>query len=119
MDQVDTFNRLKRIPFSEMAEKIDIRNFAAPIAPVYKLGQLTVESSQYYNRELTIHYWRIKTFEDNGWTFEDFMLESEKKAIKEQIAEFNTENQIPQALIDRAKVFFPNVKFVHASVELE
>ena len=119
MSEVDTFNRLRRIPHAEMAEKIDIKNFTTPVSPAYRLGQLVVESSQFYNRELSIHYWRIKTFEDNGWTFDEFMLESEKKAIKDQIAEFNKENQIPQELIDRAKTFFPNVKFVHASVELE
>lgn len=119
MDETDTFKRLRRIPHDEMAKKIDIKNFKAPVSSAYKLGQLVVESSQFYNRELTIHFWRIKTFEENGWTFEDFMLESEKKAILEQVAEFNKENQIPQELIDRARTFFPNVKFVHAHVELE
>jgi hypothetical protein len=119
MNDVDTFNKLKRVPHSEMAEKISINNFKSPVAPEYKLGNTIVQSSQFYNRELSIHYWRIQTFEDNGWTFEDFMLESEKKAIRDQIEEFNKENQIPQELIDRAKTFFPNVKFIHASVELE
>lgn len=119
MDETDTFRRLKRIPHSEMAEKVDIKNFKSPVAPAYKLGQLVVESSQFYNRELAIHFWRIRTFEENGWTFEDFMLESERKAIQDQIDEFNKENQIPNELIERARTFFPNAKFVHAKVELE
>lgn len=119
MDETDTFRRLKRIPHSEMADKVDIRNFKAYVAPVYKLGQVSVESSQFYNRELNVHYWRMKTFEENGWTFEEFMLESEKKAILDQVAEFNKENRLPQEFIDRARTFFPNIKFVHAHVELE
>lgn len=119
MGEDDTFKKLKRTPFHETREKVDLSNFTGRVPPVYKLGSLIVESTKFYNRELSIHYWRTKTLEDNGWTFEEFMLESERLAIIDQIAEFNNENQIPQEIIDRAKVFFPNAKFVHAHVELE
>ena len=119
MNETDTFNKLKRTPYYEVREKIDISNFKASIAPVYRLGSLVVESTKFYNRELSIHYWRIKTLEENGWTFEEFILEGERLAIIDQIAEFNHENKIPQEIIDRAKVFFPDAKFVHAHVELE
>jgi hypothetical protein len=119
MSELETFRRLKRIPFTEMNDKVDIRKFNTPVAPVYQLGNVAVESSTFYNRDLSIHYWRIKTFEENGWTFEEFMLESERLAIIRQIDVFNQENQIPQELINRARTFFPNAKFVQATVELE
>lgn len=119
MDEKDTFRKLKQIPYIDMAEKIDIKNFKSPVAPIYKLGSKSFESTQFYNRELSIHYWRMKTFEENGWTFEEFMIEGEKKAIIDQVEEFNKEYQIPVDLIERARTFFPNAKFVHAHVELE
>jgi len=119
MNEDDTFKKLKRTPYYEMREKIDLSNFTSRIPSVYKLGSLIVESTKFYNRELSIHYWRTKTLEENGWTFEDFVLEGERLAILDQVAEFNKENQLPQEIIDRAKVFFPNVRFVHAHVELE
>lgn len=119
MNETDTFKRLKRISLSEMAQKIDIKNFETPVAPTYNLGKLVVESSQYYNRELSIHHWRIKLLEENGWTFEEFMLEQERKAVIEQIDEINKQMTIPSEIIDRAKVFFPNIRVIQARIEWE
>lgn len=119
MDEVETFRKLKQIPLDEMVEKIDIKNFEPPMPHAYQLGSKIVDSALYYNRELQIHHWRIKLFERYGWTFDEFMLESEKRSIIRQVEEFNREYQIPQELIDRAHQLFPNARFVHASVELE
>lgn len=115
----DTYKTLRRIPLAEIEEKIDIKNFKPSVPPVYKLGVSTFDSSSFYRRDLEIQQWRNKILEQHGWTFEDFVTEVERKAIVDQIAEFNKENQIPYEIMDRARQYFPNVKFVHAKVELE
>jgi hypothetical protein len=120
MNEQKTFDKLRRVSYVEMARLIDIKNFPAPGgAPVYSIGASNFESTSFYNRDLNIHYWRIKTFEEHGWSFEEYMIESEKISIRAQITKFNEENTIPAALIERTKQFFPNVKFTSARVDLE
>ncbi len=116
----DTYKVLKRIPLDEMESLVDINNFKSNVPPVYRLGTGSAyDSSTWYRRDLEIEAWRNKILEKNGWTFEDFVIELEKRAIVLQVAEFNKENQIPYEIMDRARQYFPNVKFVHAKVEIE
>jgi len=115
----DTYKVLKRIPLNEMEDLVDINNFKSAVPPVYRLGGSAHDSSTYYRRDLEIQIWRNKTLEKHGWTFDEFVTELEKRAILVQVAEFNRDNQIPYEIMDRAKQYFPNVKFVHARVELE
>ena len=115
----DTYKVLKRIPLDEMESLVDINNFRATVPPVYSLGGGAHDSSTFYRRDLEIQVWRDKILKKNGWTFEDFVIELERRAIVLQVAEFNKENQIPYQIMDRARQYFPNVKFVHAKVELE
>jgi hypothetical protein len=117
--ELDTYRTLRRIPLDEMEALVEINNFKSSVPPVYRLGGGSHDSSTYYRRDLEIQNWRNKLLEKNGWTFDEFVIELEKRAILVQVAEFNRENHIPYEIMDRAKQYFPNVKFVHAKVELE
>jgi len=117
--ELDTYKTLRRIPLEEMEALVEVKNFKPTVPPVYRLGGAGHDASEYYRRDLDIQTWRNKLLEKNGWTFEDFVVELERRAIVLQVAEFNRENQIPYEIMDRARQYFPNVKFVHAKVELE
>jgi hypothetical protein len=120
MKEEDTYRKLKQIPWTEMNERLDPRNYKQLLpGPVYALGSLTVEASKYYNRELDIHSWRMTLLAKYGWTFEEFMLEGERRAIIDQVKEINGQLALHNELVERAKVFFPNLKLVQASIELE
>jgi hypothetical protein len=69
--------------------------------------------------ELSYNLEVIRTLELNGWNVEDFYLATEKKYITNMIDSYNTEIRFPQELLDRALKSFPNVKFIHAKIELE
>lgn len=118
-DENDTYKVLRRIPLEEIEALVDINNFKSTVPPVYRLGTGAHDSSSWYRRDLEIQAWRNKILEKNGWSFEDFVVALERRAIVLQVAEFNKENQIPYEIMDRAREYFPNVKFTHAKVELE
>jgi hypothetical protein len=120
MSEDTTFRMLKRIPFDEMYKRVEEAfSEGNGISPIYKLGTVVVERKTYYNPLIVRHYAFVKVLEEGSWTIEEFAIECEKKAIIEQVKTFNDENQIPQEIINRAKQFFPNAKFIHAHVELE
>jgi hypothetical protein len=114
MEDVDkTYNVLKRIPWEEMDEHL--RNLPRHTA-VYNFSGNVFESRK---NELVRHYERIKLLEENGWSFETFVLEAERRNIIEAINEYNKENAFPLELVERAKEFFPNARFTQAKIELE
>jgi hypothetical protein len=119
MDSEKTFNVLKRISLDEMEDLIDIRNFTPTVSPCMKIGEMAFDTSLYYRRDLEIQQWREKLLGQNGWDFEGFVKETERKALLAIISRFNASVEIPQNLIDRARQYFPNAKFIHAKVELE
>lgn len=47
----------------------------------------------------------FKTLEYGNWTIVEFFFECEKKAIVEQVAEYNLSIEFPQEMIDRANSF--------------
>lgn len=120
MDEDKTFRILKRKSFEDTRTKIDATfKEGSKISPVYKLGSVVVERNTYYNPLIIRHYQLIKILEDYGWTLEEFALESEKRSIIEQVKEYNENLEFPQEIIERAKQFFPNVKFTPAKLELD
>lgn len=64
------------------------------------------------------HYW-IKELENHGWTYEDFLRETEKETLREHIRAYNESIEFPESLIEHAKEFFPNIKFTPAKIEFE
>lgn len=120
MDEEDTFRKLKRIPFADMHQQVlDSYNSPPSISPVYKLGSSVVERSKFYHPMMNRHFDFIRILEEGNWTVDDFAFECEKKAIIEQVEEYNQSIEFPQDVIDRAKQFFPNLKFTPAKLELE
>lgn len=114
MSEDDTFKVLKRLPHSEMMDKL----VAIPrLSPVVSLGNTGVQTKDLYP-DILRHYEIIKTLEHNGWTFEDFCIETERKAIVNAVSMYNQQLEFPQELVDRAKKLFPNVRFTEAKIEL-
>lgn len=121
MNEDDTARRLRRISFDEMYQRVkDIMdNDPTKISPIYKLGSVVVERTTFYHPLVVRHYAFIKVLEAGFWTLEEFFVECEKKAIIEQVKEFNESLEFPQEIINRAKEFFPDIKFTPAKLELE
>lgn len=113
MNEEDTFRVLRRVPFEQMCDALD--NISRT-APVFHLGTAMFESKKH---DLVRHYEKIKCLEEHGWAFEEFVLESEKRHIISAIDEYNKNNLFPIELVERAKEFFPNARFIQASIELE
>lgn len=113
MTEDDTYRILKRTPFEDLQEQLDSLPKSPPI---YNLNGVTFETRKH---ELVRHYEKIKCLETHGWSFEEFVLESEKRAIMFAIGQYNLENKFPLELVERAKEFFPNAKFTQAKIELE
>lgn len=118
MDKQDeTFRILRRIPYEEMDEYLaSLVTNTAMASPVYSFGNSMLLTKKH---ELVQHYERLKCLQKHGWTLEEFVLESEKRIILTAIYQFNQESIFPTELVDRAKEFFPNAKFVQAKIELE
>jgi hypothetical protein len=113
MNQDDTFRILRRTPFDELQQFLD----ALPKSPpIYNFSGVAFETKKH---ELVRHYERIKCLEKQGWSLEEFVLESEKRNIIAAIDEYNKESAFPLDLVERAKEFFPNAKFTQAKIELE
>ena len=110
-----TFRKLKQTPFEEMDEHL-MQAQKATHPPVFQLGPGVFESRKH---ELVRHYQKLNCLADHGWTIEEFVLEAEKRNIMAAIEQFNKDNTFPMDLVTRAKEFFPNAKFIQASIELE
>lgn len=119
MDEHKTFDKLRRTPLSEMAKIIDIHNFKSLLPPSIAWGDYTFDSTMYFKRELELHKWRLGLLTEHGWTFEDYMLEGEKNAIRQLITDYNSKNTIPGDLLERIKSVFPDAKFTPARLEAE
>jgi hypothetical protein len=115
MNEEKTFNKLRQIPILEMIDKLEAIKKPSPI---YRLGDSIVSSDSYYS-EMMFHHERVALLAENGWEFEEFCLILEKRSILEQISVYNVESKFPMELVERAKRFFPNARFVQASIELE
>jgi len=115
MSKKRMFDKLRQIPVGEMLEKLhEIRR----PSPAVRLGEITKLRDDYYT-DIQFHFERVKLLEKHGWKYEEFLLELEKKSILDLIRTFNDNTQFPTELVDRAKKFFPNAKFIQASIELE
>lgn len=113
MDENDTFRILRRKPYDEVVQLLES---LPKSSPVFHLGTAVFESKKH---ELVRFYEKIRCLEKNGWSFEEFVLESEKRQILSAIDEYNKNNTFPLELVERAKEFFPNARFIQASIELE
>lgn len=113
----DTFRRLKRSTLEEVSKAYS--QARTGLSPVYSLGSSMYDISHIRNKELMLHHERLRILEEHGWTFDDFVKESEREAILEEIKLLNASIHFPQELIDRAKKFFPNLKITEARIELE
>jgi hypothetical protein len=117
----DTFRALVKLPFDEVYQKVEeaFKDSNQGISPVYKLGAVVVERRTYYNPMIVRHYTLMKVLEESHRTFDEFALACEKKAIIEQVKEYNDNLEFPQEIIDRARQFFPDLKFTPAKLDLE
>lgn len=113
MDEDDTFRILRRTPFEDLLTHLDNMPRTAPL---YMLGGTAFESKKH---ELVRHYEKLKCLERHGWSFDEFVLESEKRNIMSAVDQYNSDNSFPVDLVNRAKEFFPNAKFTQAKIELE
>lgn len=109
----DTFRVLKRTRFEDL---LKILESLPKVPPLYNLAGNIFESKKH---ELVKHYEMIKCLEKNGWTFEEFVLETEKRNILEAIEQYNKDCSFPLELVERAKEFFPNARFTQARIDLE
>lgn len=119
MDEDATYRKLTRIPLDEMEALLDISNFRSLSTPIRAWGEHTYEAGIYWKRDLEIHRWRVKTMKQNGWTFDEFFLEIEKRNIQRVVDDYNMKNSVPGDLMARIKEFYPNAKLVPAKLELE
>ena len=117
MGESKTFDRLRRTPLHEMSELIDIKNFQSVLSPSFTWGDYTFDSSSYIKRELEYHRWRIALLEEHGWSFEDFMIESERDALLRMIHDYNSKNAVPTQILDRIRMVFPDATFTPARLE--
>jgi hypothetical protein len=113
MSEEQTFRKLRQIPFEEME---DLLKSIPQSPPVFSLGSMVFESRK---PEIVRHYEQLRALDKHGWAFEEFILESEKRNIMKAIAIHNAENAFPIDLVNRAKEFFPNARFIQARIELE
>jgi hypothetical protein len=112
-DEQRTFNTLRRTPFEDMEGYL---NNVPQYPPVYTLNGQVFESRK---KEIVRHFERIKLLEKHGWSFEEYILEIEKRNIVAAVDLYNKDNSFPMDLVNRAKEFFPNAKFTQAKIELE
>lgn len=113
MDEEQTYNRLRRIPYEDMGEHLE--NLPKH-TPLFSLGNQTFESRKH---EIVRHYEQVRLLTKYGWDFEEYVLETEKRNIIAAINQFNQDNNFPIELVNRAKEFFPNARFTQAKIELE
>lgn len=114
-DQQKTFDKLRRIPFAEMLDKLT--NMKMP-PPLIQVGGKILERHSFY-KDTSKFFDQLRLLAENGWDFEEFALELEKKTIRDLVDECNNSISFPQEMLDRAKVFFPNVCFTPAKITLE
>lgn len=110
-----TFNALRRIPVEDVL--ILLSDIKHPVASRFILGQHDCIRADYFE-DIAFHLERVKIIEESGWTVMDFFLALEKRSIVNLINDYNASISFPQELIDRAKRSFPNLKFVHAKIDL-
>lgn len=104
-----TFRALKRVPLEEMEAHL---RAARPIyAPMTIHSSSVSEASRYYEI--------VQCLKQYGWEFEDYVFEIEKRNIKSAIHQHNIDCAFPTELVERAKRFFPNARFVQAEIILE
>lgn len=120
MNEDNTFKKLRRTPFSEMREVLDegLNKTPNTLQPLYKIGNREITRSTYYDNTMLRHYYLERILSEHGWTIIDFITETEKYAIKEQVEIVNQEFNLPNTVVERAKEFFPNLKFIPARLEL-
>jgi hypothetical protein len=118
-DQDNTYHKLRQTPFEEVWRLYDdYADTVSKLSPVYAIGNTNVERRSFYP-DIIRHNERIVFLRSHGWSIDDFCLALEKRAILIQIEIFNRDNVFPIEIIERAKTFWPNAKFIPASIELE
>lgn len=115
MNEDDTYLKLKRIIFEEMCNVVD-EDVKSQFAPLYNLNGTLIDSRKH---EITRFHELTKLLVNNGWTIEEFALESEKRVILDAIKAYNVNTSFPNELVLRAQEYFPNAKFYPARIELE
>jgi len=118
-EQEKTFKKLKQTPIEEMITLYnEFHSSLSKIAPVYVIGNVTIERKCYYP-EIIQHNERINFLRQHGWEMDEYCLALEKRAILSQIELINQEYKVPREIVERAKTFWPNARFIQASIELE
>lgn len=116
MSESETFNKLRRVPMSEMVQKL---NDQVLPASVIGLGSVIQEIPE-LQTDLVRFQMREKLLTECGWTADEFILELEKMTIGRIVNEFNSKQVVyVKELIQRAKVYYPNAIFTPARIDLE
>ena len=116
MDEQDkTFDKLRQVPHAQMMQKLRELNYPAIIL---SLGNYASGIDELQNDMIKFDY-RNRLFIECGWTYDEFVLKLEKRTIERSIFEYNNKNVLAQGLVDRAKAYFPNAKFIPARIDLE
>lgn len=131
MNEEATFKKLKQLPYDEML-KIYNESVEKPgIPPIMNVGtggnidpttfetQGTLYTRDYRPPSLARLATQVKVLKENGWELEDFLMEVEKQSIMHEVETLNKCIKFPEILLQRAKFFFPNMKFTEAKLELE
>lgn len=131
MSEEKTFKKLKQLPYEDMLEIYYQEIEKKPVPPVVNLGLNSTVDPNTFEKLGTLYTkdyrppslvrldTQLRILKENGWELEDFMLEVEKRAIIHEVNVHNNNIRFPEELLQRAKHFFPNMKFTEAKLELE
>ena len=114
----NTFNRLRRVSLEELVERLqNIPRSHFPPCPF--TGPQNTPKNRLMNMDVLALVRRVQVIEESGWTVEELDRELEKNMVIDWVTEFNTSITIPQQILDSARRYFPNVRFIPAKIELE
>jgi hypothetical protein len=118
-DETVVYNTLRRIPVTDMLIKYQSYKLSYNTHAGIGDRRLMAHATDLYRpREVMLHHGRLKLLEEHGWTFDDFIIAIEKNAIIEEVRLHNMNITFPTDLINRAKLFFPDLICHEARIEL-
>jgi hypothetical protein len=110
MDEENTFNKLRRIPLAEIREKV--RNMHES-----ELGYNGTFYEQMLKDPGVFYFDLIKMMYEHGWTMEEYVKEIKKDQLRIAITRINNDSYT-NAFFDEIKVYFPNMVFHPARIDL-
>ena len=114
MDQDKTFNRSRQTPVDEM---LSLLHNQIRMSPVMSVGNMVFNRNDYYD-SFSFHLESVRLLKKHGWDIEDFQQVLEKRSLLKIIKDYNDSIVFPTEIIERAKEFFPNIKFIPAHLDL-